>query len=98
MKYEKPLCSLLNCLRVAASGGFLLIVSQGLLKGQCHLFLVSLKIAKKRIYFNGIVKIMVQIFLAITLLVAFGCGWLGWNWIAAFFQVLPVYFSEVGKN
>ena len=80
MKYEKRLCSLLNCLRVAASGGFLLIVSQGLLKGQCHLFLVSLKIAKKQIYFNGIVNIMVQFFfLTITLLVAFGCGWLGWN-------------------
>ena len=29
--------------------------------GQCHLFLVALGIAKKRICFNGIVKIMVWV-------------------------------------
>ena len=30
------------------------------LKGRCHLFLVSLWIANKRICFNGIVKIMFE--------------------------------------
>ena len=61
-------------------------------KGQCHLFLVFLWIAKKHICFNGGVKILVEVFLKNNLtctqkllLTMFGCGWPGRKWIATWF-------------